>query len=190
MVQVDMTRTLLLNLPDKHGGTEYVVLLRGSEGERALAISVGQFEAQAIAIRLNNIEVPRPLTHDLFRATLEKLGWSLTRVVVCDLRDDTFYARLFLKRGTEELEMDARPSDAIALALRCGALVFVEDSVMAQAGLLFTEDGQRQSEPGATEEAPAALQVLQRKLAQAVAEERYEEAARIRDEIRKLSASN
>jgi len=185
MVQVDMSRTLLLNLEN-----DYVVLLRGSEGQRALAISVGQSEAQAIAIRLNNLAVPRPLTHDLFRATLEKLGWTLARAVVCDLREETFYARLFLRRGAEELEMDARPSDAIALALRCSAPVFIEDAVMAQAGVLFTEDGQRQAEPGAAEETPSALLLLQQRLARAVAEERYEEAARIRDEIRRLPAPN
>jgi uncharacterized protein len=189
MITVDMTRMLLLNL-----GNEFVVLLRGGQDQRALPITIGQFEAQAIAIKLNNMEVARPLTHDLLKNSLDALGCSLLRVVISDLRDDTFYARLMLRHASGTLELDARPSDAIALALRYGAPVLVEDAVMEQAGVLFTDESQREAETAAEATAPgeplSPLQQLQRRLEEAVAHERYEEAAELRDQIRKQSTSN
>ncbi len=189
MIPIDVTRILLLSLDD-----EYVLLLRGSQDQRALPIAIGQFEARAIAIRLNNLEVERPLTHDLFKNSLDALGCSLLRVVVCELRDDTFYARLSLRHSSGVLELDARPSDAIALALRYGASVFVEEEVMAQAGVLFTDESQKESERAesrpAVDEPLSPLQQLQEKLAAAVAHEQYEDAAELRDQIRKLLSAN
>ncbi|MBD3242998.1 MAG: hypothetical protein GF331_20565 [Chitinivibrionales bacterium] len=191
MIPVDLTRTMLLNL-----GNDFVVLLRSAEDKRALPISIGQFEAQAIAIKLNSLEVPRPLTHDLLKAVVEKLECSLVRVEVCDLRDETFYARLILKRSGDEFEMDSRPSDAIALALRFKVPVFVADEVMEQAGVLFTEEDMderkaaAESEESSPTEPPSPMQLLQRRLDRAIADERYEEAAEIRDQIKKMSSSN
>lgn len=185
MIPVDLTRTMLLNL-----GNDFVVLLRSGEDNRALPISIGQFEAQAIAIRLNNLEVPRPLTHDLLKSVMGDLGAALLRVEVCDLRDDTFYAKLIVKQDDRTMEMDSRPSDAVALALRFSAPVLVADHVMEQAGVVFTEEEEEQSRQGAADDGELSpLQTLQSRLDTAVAEERYEDAASIRDQIRKLSAN-
>lgn len=110
-----------------------IVILRDEAGERTLPIWVGPIEANAIALQVENVEPPRPMTHDLLRSVMGDLGASLTRVVISDLREGTFYAYLQLLRGDETLFVDARPSDAIALSLRTKAPVFVDTSVMDRA---------------------------------------------------------
>jgi bifunctional DNase/RNase len=192
MVTIDLQRIMLLNL-----GNDFVVLLRSGEDSRALPISIGQFEAQAIAIRLNNLEVPRPLTHDLLKSVVKHFDGALVRVEVCDLRDDTFFAKLIMSRGTRTFEVDSRPSDAIALALRFSVPVLVEDHVMEQAGIILTEDQFKEQAAADGDEAPeesdkprSPLQELEKRLARAVSEERYEEAAELRDKIQRLSSSN
>ena len=173
-------------------GTEFLVLLKSTVDNRMLPISVGQLEAQSIAIKLNNIEFPRPLTHDLFKSALEMLGCKLIRVEVCDLRDDTFYAMLTIEQHGVLFDIDSRPSDAIALALRFDAPVFVAEKVMDQAGVIFNEEDQPQEPSGETVQEPGVLQPesLQKKLEAAIKEERYEDAARLRDEIKKLNTHN
>jgi hypothetical protein len=98
-----------------------------------LPIWVGPVEANAIALQVENVQAPRPMTHDLLRNVLAELGASLTRVVITDLHDNTFYAYLELKRGGEVLFVDARPSDALALSIRTRAPVFVDTRVLDQA---------------------------------------------------------
>lgn len=110
-----------------------IVILRDEAGERTLPIWVGPVEANAIALQVENVEPPRPMTHDLLRSVMGDLGATLTRVVITDLREGTFFAYLQLRRGEEELFVDARPSDALALSLRTRAPVFVETSVMDRA---------------------------------------------------------
>ena len=110
-----------------------IVILRELEGSLFLPIWIGIFEANAIALRLEGVETPRPLTHDLLRSVLEHLDARVRRVVVSELRESTFFARIVLARGDEESELDARPSDAIALALRTGAEIFVRREVLDQA---------------------------------------------------------
>jgi len=107
-----------------------IVILRDELGERTLPIWVGPVEANAIAMQVENVESPRPMTHDLLRNVLSDLGATLTRVVISDLRDGTYFAYLQLKRDQDVLFVDARPSDALALSLRTRAPVFVEASVM------------------------------------------------------------
>jgi len=107
-----------------------IVILRDELGERTLPIWVGPVEANAIAMQVENVAPPRPMTHDLVRGILTDLGASLTRVIISDLREGTYYAYLQLKRGDDVLFVDARPSDALALSLRSGAPVFVESKVM------------------------------------------------------------
>jgi uncharacterized protein len=113
-----------------------IIILRDEAGQRVLPIWVGIFEANAIALQIENIDTPRPMTHDLLRNVIEDLKASVQRVVVCDLRDNTFYALIYLAVGEETLAIDARPSDAIALALRTKAPIFVEDSVIDNAKTL------------------------------------------------------
>lgn len=109
-----------------------IVILRDEAGEQTLPIWVGPVEANAIALQVENVEPPRPMTHDLLRSVMTDLGASLNRVVISDLRDGTFFAYLELQRDDEVLFIDARPSDALALSLRTKAPVFVETNVMEQ----------------------------------------------------------
>ncbi len=113
----------------------HVVILKDVEHDRYLPIWIGAWEASAIAMRLQGVSAERPLTHDLFVAALEQLGVRLNRVVVSELADETYHARLFLDRDGTEVEIDARPSDALALAVRCGASIFAAEDVLAQAAL-------------------------------------------------------
>ncbi len=173
----------------------FVVVLKGIEDTRVLHIFIGAAEAQAIAIRLNDVEVPRPLTHDLLKSVIDALGAKLLRVEITDLREGTFYARLILSRDGAEMEIDSRPSDAMALALRCSVPVFVAEKVMDEAGRSDDEDETSPpqavesgltAEESRTAKATALIGRLKKDLDKAIEEERYEDAARIRDEIKRL----
>ena len=110
-----------------------IVLLRDVEGDRVLPIWVGVFEANAIAVQIENVSSPRPMTHDLLRNVIADLKGTVERVVVTDLKDNTFYAVIYLRVSGEIVAIDARPSDAIALALRTKASIFVDEVVIEQA---------------------------------------------------------
>ena len=110
-----------------------IVILRDRDGQKVLPIWVGIFEANAIALQIENIETPRPMTHDLLRNVIQDLKASVQKVVVCDLQDNTFYALIYLDVNGVTVAIDARPSDAIALALRSRAPIFVEDTVIDHA---------------------------------------------------------
>jgi bifunctional DNase/RNase len=110
-----------------------IVILRDKDGQKVLPIWVGTFEANAIALQIENISTPRPMTHDLLRNVIHDLKASVEKVVVCDLQDNTFYALIYLAIGGDTVAIDARPSDAIALALRTRAPIFVEDTVIDHA---------------------------------------------------------
>ena len=110
-----------------------IVILRDADNQRVLPIWVGPVEANAIALQIENIAPPRPMTHDLLRNLVADLGATLARVIIADLRENTFYAYLELHRGGEVQFLDARPSDAIALAIRAKAPVFVDTRVLDQA---------------------------------------------------------
>jgi hypothetical protein len=110
-----------------------IVVLRDQEGERMLPIWVGVFEANAIALQIEHVETPRPMTHDLLRRVVEALGCAVERIVVCELKDNTFYATVHLKSARGPIVIDARPSDAIALALRTQAPIFVDEGVIQSA---------------------------------------------------------
>jgi len=110
-----------------------IVLLRDKGGQRVLPIWVGIFEANAIALQIENVATPRPMTHDLLRNVIADLEASVEKVVVSDIKDNTFYALIYLSLKGESLAIDARPSDAIALALRTRAPIFVEESVIENA---------------------------------------------------------
>lgn len=107
-----------------------IVILRDAENQRVLPIWVGPVEANAIALQIENILPPRPMTHDLLRQVLEELGATLVRIVIEDLKDNTFYAYLELRRQGEVTRLDARPSDALALALRTKSPIFVHPRVL------------------------------------------------------------
>ena len=110
-----------------------IIVLRDDAGERVLPIWVGVFEANAIALQIENVATPRPMTHDLLKNVIADLNATVQKVVVSDLKDNTFYALIHLTLNGEALAVDARPSDAIALALRARAPIFVEDNVIDHA---------------------------------------------------------
>ena len=110
-----------------------IVVLKDDAEKFFLPIWVGIFEANAIALQIENVTTPRPMTHDLLRNVISDLKASVERIVVCDLQDNTYYALIYLTRNGETMAIDARPSDAIALALRTRAPIFVEDTVIDHA---------------------------------------------------------
>jgi bifunctional DNase/RNase len=111
-----------------------VVVLRETGGNRFLPIWIGQFEAEAIAMFLQEVEAVRPMTHDLLKSVLGGLGATLERLEIHDLQDEVFYARLIISNGSQQIEIDSRPSDGIALAVRAHAAIFVSEDVMQRAG--------------------------------------------------------
>ena len=110
-----------------------IIILRDEEEKRSLPIWVGIFEANAIALELEKIATPRPMTHDLIKNIVESVEAKIEKIVVTDLRENTFFALIHLRLGEEEITVDSRPSDAIALALRAGAPIFVDDDVVRRA---------------------------------------------------------
>jgi bifunctional DNase/RNase len=110
-----------------------VIVLRDQEGQRVLPIWVGLPEANAIALQIENVQTPRPMTHDLLKNVISDLNAEVERIVVCELRENTFYATIYLQMGGRLTPVDARPSDAIALALRTRAKIFVEHTVIESA---------------------------------------------------------
>jgi len=119
-----------------------VIILKEKESDRYLPIWIGPAEADAIAVRLQEVSVPRPLTHDLLRNVLEQLGARVDCIVVSDLANDTFFARIMLSVNGEQMEVDSRPSDAIALAVRAQVPIFADDAVMEKAGVLLDKEGE------------------------------------------------
>ncbi len=116
--------------------SQHVVILRDTGRERYLPIWIGPWEANAIAMRLQGVTPERPMTHDLFSQTLDELGVVLKQIIVSDLADDTFRARLHLELDGRSVDVDARPSDAIALAVRAGVPIFATDAVLDRAGVV------------------------------------------------------
>ncbi len=132
-VTIDSVRVSLMS-------NHRLVVLKETSANRYLPIWIGPFEADAITIQLQEVEVARPLTHDLLRSTIERLGARVSHIVVNDLRNDTFYAVIVLDVNGRGLEIDSRPSDAIALAVRVRAPIFVEDHVMDSAAITPEEE--------------------------------------------------
>jgi bifunctional DNase/RNase len=113
-----------------------VVILTDEEEKRFLPIWIGVYEADAILVALENIDVPRPMTHDLLKAILETVGIEVDRVVINDIKENTFYAKVHLLDGETEYEVDSRPSDAIAIALRAQAPIYVAENVIMEATIM------------------------------------------------------
>jgi uncharacterized protein len=139
-VTVDSIRVSLLT-------QHRVVVLRETDSRRYLPIWIGPFEADAIALALQGHEPQRPLTHDLLKSVIADLGGAVSRILVSDISDNTFFARIVVDHSGDTIEIDARPSDAIALAVRSDVPIFVEDHVLNQAGVLLDDDEQQLSQP-------------------------------------------
>jgi len=131
---IESIRVSLLNY-------QRVVILKEKDSDRYLPIWIGPAEADAIAIKLQDVSVPRPLTHDLLLTTINDLGAKIQSIVVNDLNNDTFYARIQLELAGQNVEIDSRPSDAIALAVRAKAPIYADDAVLEKAGIYLEEEG-------------------------------------------------
>jgi bifunctional DNase/RNase len=179
-------------------GGAYAILLKEINGTRRLPIIIGAFEAQAIALEIEGIKPPRPLTHDLLKNVIDNLGSVVTEILIDELRENTFYAKIILEVSGLTNEIDARPSDAIALSVRAQAPIYVSETVMETAAFIPSEEPEEKDEikgSGVREkEIPnskeAKLASLQNKLREALDAEEYERAAKLRDDIKKLTNSN
>jgi len=183
-----------------------LVWLKDKDQKVFLPISIGNFEATAIYMELYDEPPPRPICYDLVKTVLGQVNAKVERVLISDLKDDTFYAQIMLKNGDEVFHIDSRPSDAIALALRMNTPIFAADSVLEAAGLEVDGDGApaiwedlAEGVPGIPtvfEEFPAASEgdattrvvSLKERLKEAVSQEEYEKAAEIRDELGRLES--
>ena len=175
----------------------YAVVLGEKIGMRRLPIVIGSFEAQAIAVALERMTPNRPLTHDLFKNAMETFHIELREVLINNLLDGIFYARLVCEKEGEMVEIDSRTSDALALAARFGCPIFTYEFILDTAGVVL-EDNESESEPP-SESGPSAssnplasysLEALTRMLDEVLEEENYEKAAQIRDEIDRRKAQD
>jgi len=160
----------------------FMVLLRIPGAHKALPIFIGAPEAHAIAQTMGDGSFPRPLTHDLFKSALDELGSEVVRATITEAQEGTFYARMAITRDGEELEFDSRPSDAINMALRFSAPIYVDQELWESAAVPFEAAESPDDESGRRDTG----EQLQSRLSQAIEDERYEEAARLRDELRRL----
>lgn len=194
-VQVEI---LGLSASPSSGGA-YALLLKEVYGMRRLPIIIGSFEAQSIALEMEGIKPPRPLTHDLLKTIIDNLGATITEIIIDELRDNTFYAKIKIEVATLTNEIDSRPSDAIALAVRTGSPLYVSEEVMRLAAFIpsseDTEEFEKEGEAPKSEKDKSPkksvqetkLAQLQDQLREAIEKEDYERAAKIRDEINRLS---
>jgi len=180
----------------------YALVLGEVNGRRRLPIIIGAFEAQAIAIEIEKMTPTRPLTHDLFKTFAHAYHIEISEIIIYNLVDGVFFAKLICSDGTTTQEIDARTSDAIALAVRFNATIYTYEFILSSAGIviegndfLFLENMESITKEHSSEDMPTSIPVsgyqslsveeLQQKLEEALAEEAYEKAARIRDEISK-----
>lgn len=189
-IQVDI---IGLSTSPSSGGA-YALVLGEIDGNRRLPIIIGAFEAQAIALELEKIQPPRPMTHDLIRNLFDAVDADVKDVVIDELREGTFFAKIRYEIGGESGQLDARPSDAVAIGVRVGSPIFVAVSVLEEAGIP-TEDADEHSAVEASEseaerptkaEPKSDLEKKEELLKAAITEEEYEKAAQLRDEINKL----
>jgi uncharacterized protein len=171
----------------------YALILKEVNGNRRLPIIIGAFEAQAIALEMEGVIPPRPMTHDLLKSMIESFGSFLSEVNINELKEGTFFAKLIFE--DIGLELDARPSDAIALAVRCNSPIFVNSDILDETGILpqGEEPGIEGIDPAMTHESGEStprkpktkIEQLQNLLEKAIKNEDYERAAEIRDEIKR-----
>lgn len=181
----------------------YALILKEVNGDRRLPIIIGAFEAQAIALEMEAVLPPRPMTHDLIKNIVEQLGANLTEVYINDLNDGTFFAKLIF--DSHGLEIDSRPSDAVALAVRFNAPIFVNSDIINETGLIPQDDELEQegkdpeeqlpfmkekSESGQTKRPMTKIDQIQAQLDKAIKEEDYEKAAKLRDELKRILESS
>ncbi len=179
-----------------HAGA-YALILSEVEGDRRLPIIIGGVEAQAIAIQVENIKPARPLTHDLFKNVSDTLGFGMKEVIINDLVEGIFHAKLVIEQNGKEVEIDARSSDAIALALRFQCPIHTYEFILSAAGLKVEEgdettevEPESKSKPAKKPSAANSLEELRSMLKDALDHEDYERASKLRDEIKRREQTN
>lgn len=185
-------------LSSSHSQSGSFALVLGEEkGNRRLPIIIGMFEAQAIAIEIEKIAPNRPMTHDLFKSFAEKFNFTVEEIVISELKEGVFYAKIVCTDGKRVVDIDARPSDAIAVGLRFHVPIYTTEAILGEAGIILTEADEDESaevseEVATTPPAPkskeellkeASTEELQKLLDEAIKNEDYERAAQVRDEI-------
>ena len=186
--------------PSQSQAGSFALVLGEELGNRRLPIIIGVFEAQAIAVQIENIVPNRPMTHDLFKSFAEGMNYTLKEIIISDLKEGIFYAKIICKDNLREVEIDARPSDAIAIGLRFDIPIYTYEAILSEAGIISSSLTEEEDEDGDEEAVKETLQSrgslsdqlrdlsfdeLQRILDDALSKEDYEKAAKIRDEMSK-----
>lgn len=194
----------IIGLSSSHTHTgSFALVLGEADGKRRLPIIIGMFEAQAIAIEIEKIVPNRPMTHDLFRSFAKEFNYTIKEIVISDLSEGVFFAKILCSDGNREVEIDSRPSDAIAIGIRFNVPIFTYDKILEEAGVIMDEEDEISSEirevvsTESEEQSPVKTKgeslaslsndELEKKLAEALKKEDYEKAAKIRDELNRRS---
>lgn len=196
---MDKIKLEILGLSSSQSQTgSFALVLGENKGNRRLPIIIGMFEAQAIAIEIEKIVPNRPMTHDLFKSFARCFKYKVQEIVISDLKEGVFFAKIVCENGKEKVEIDARPSDAIAIGLRFDAPIFTYEKILSEAGIVLTEESEEEvgglkaevikptkskKESGALED--YSVDRLHELLKEAIENEDYERAAQIRDELSK-----
>jgi uncharacterized protein len=190
----------ILGLSSSQSQTGSFALVLGErDGNRRLPIIIGMFEAQSIAIQIEKINPNRPLTHDLFKTFAEQMSVNITEILISDLKEGVFYSKIMCTDGDKDFELDARPSDAIAIGLRFGVPIYTVESVLSEAGIILSdleeedEETEEMAVKSSASSTPSAKEPLNqtsvddlnKMLNEALEKEDYERAAKIRDELNK-----
>ncbi len=193
----------ILGLSSSQSQTSSFALVLGeTEGNRRLPIIIGMFEAQAIAIEIEKIIPNRPMTHDLFKSFANNFHFTVEEIIISDLKEGVFFAKIVCSDGLKKMEVDARPSDAIAIGLRFDSPIFTYENILAEAGIVLTDEAEEEAEQKKTEPKSKAkkevatsrksedfknysVERLHELLKDAIDKEDYERAAKIRDELSK-----
>lgn len=193
----------ILGLSSSQSQTSSFALVLGeTEGNRRLPIIIGMFEAQAIAIEIEKIIPNRPMTHDLFKSFANNFHFTVEEIIISDLKEGVFFAKIVCSDGLKKMEVDARPSDAIAIGLRFDSPIFTYENILAEAGIVLTDEAEEEAQEKRTEPKQRAkkevattkraedfknysVERLNELLKEAIDKEDYERAAKIRDELSK-----
>ena len=170
-----------------HTDQGYAVLLKPTGADAAVPIFVGQLEAQSILIGMGDIPMPRPNTHDLFIQNLEKTGCSMKKIEITELTDGIFYSTIHVSTGDSTVFLDSRPSDSIALAVRTGCPLFISEQIIDEAAVALHYIDEKID--GIDTDTDKKRVELEKKLEEAVKLEHYEDAAKLRDELKKIDDS-
>lgn len=196
---MDKLKLEILGLSSSQSQSGSFALVLGEVGgNRRLPIIIGMFEAQAIAIEIEKIVPNRPMTHDLFKSFAHNFNFTIKEIIISDLKEGVFFGKIVCSDGMREVEIDARPSDAIAIGLRFGVEIYTYEAILSEAGIVLGEEEEDEGAPKPRSQKPSGkpkgfmdrlkdlpMDKLQELLSEMLQKEDYENAAKIRDEMNK-----